>query len=138
MPIAQPDRTKGSIADNLEGRIRAGRACMRIVKGCLALVHVNLRTALGTTVDKLVVLDGNGGYADDRDGFLLLMVRCATMAGRLGLVVLGGAVLDVVLRRGVVMSVRDVVGIAILVWVGAMDCLHDPVLRRIAQGWRWY
>jgi hypothetical protein len=53
-------------------------------------------------------------------------------------VVLGGAVVRIVVRRGLGVPVVDVVGITVLMGLGAMVLLHDTVLRRIAQGWRRY
>lgn len=84
-------------------------------------------------------MDGNGGYAKDGDGLLVLLLRLRGVAMGWGLlvVILRVAVLQVVLRRGEV-SVLDVVGIAVLMWDGAMGCLHDTVLRRIAQRWLRY
>lgn len=112
MPIAQPDRAKGPIANDLERGVRA--------EG----------TALGAADDKLVALDCDGGYSVHVDGLSRGVLGRVAMRLR---AVLGGAVLDGVL------GVRDAVDIAVLRDVCGMVALldmvlvHDMVLRRIAQ-----
>jgi predicted Rossmann-fold nucleotide-binding protein len=92
MPVTQPDGTERTITDDFERSVGARRRAERVAD------------------DELAELDGDGGHADDRDGFSAVVGgggRGGMEARRVGAGVLG---------------MGDMVGV------------HDTTWTRIAQG----
>lgn len=84
-------------------------------------------TALGVSDDELVVLDGNGGDAEDVDGLLVCWGRLVGLGVVRVAIRLRMAVVVVAVRL-VVSMVRRIMALLDMVWV------HDTSLSRIAQG----